>query len=142
MVDYTNIIIFIILLICSAFFSASEVALIGISRAKVRALSDTGKRGKRLEKLKNNPDHFLITILIGNNIANVGASALATAISLQIFGNAGVAVATGVVTLLLLIFGEIGPKTYANRHLERVALFVATPISFLTALLSPFFFIY
>jgi putative hemolysin len=142
MVVYTNIIIFIILLICSAFFSASEVALIGISRAKVRALSDTGKRGKRLEKLKNNPDHFLITILIGNNIANVGASALATAISLQIFGNAGVAVATGVVTLLLLIFGEIGPKTYANRHLERVALFVATPISFLTALLSPFFFIY
>jgi len=142
MVVYTNIIIFIILLICSAFFSASEVALVGINRAKVRALSDTGKRGKRLEKLKNNPDHFLITILIGNNIANVGAAALATAVALELFQNNGVAIATGVVTLLLLVFGEIGPKTYANSQLERAALFVATPIYFLTKLLSPFFFIY
>lgn len=142
MVVYTNIIIFIILLICSAFFSASEVALVGISRAKVRALSDTGKRGKRLEKLKNKPDHFLITILIGNNIANVGAAALATAVALEFFQNNGVAIATGVVTLQLLVFGEIGPKTYANRQLERVALFVATPIYFLTKLLSPFFYIY
>jgi len=142
MVVYTNIIIFIILLIFSAFFSASEVALVGINRAKVRALSDTGKRGKRLEKLKNNPDHFLITILIGNNIANVGAAALATAVALELFQNNGVAIATGVVTLLLLVFGEIGPKTYANRQLERAALFVATPIYFLTTLLSPFFFIY
>lgn len=142
MVVYTNIIIFIILLICSAFFSASEVALVGINRAKVRALSDTGKRGKRLEKLKNNPDHFLITILIGNNIANVGAAALATAVALELFQNNGVAIATGVVTLLLLVFGEIGPKTYANRQLEHVALFVATPIYFLTTLLSPFFFVY
>ncbi len=142
MVVYTNIIIFIILLICSAFFSASEVALIGISRAKVRALSETGKRGKRLEKLKNHPDHFLITILIGNNIANVGAAALATALALEFFQNNGVAIATGVVTLLLLVFGEIGPKTYANRKMERVALFVATPIYFLTTLLSPFFLIY
>lgn len=142
MVVYTNIIIFIILLICSAFFSASEVALIGISRAKVRALSETGKRGKRLEKLKNHPDHFLIAILIGNNIANVGAAALATALALEFFQNNGVAIATGVVTLLLLVFGEIGPKTYANRKMERVALFVATPIYFLTTLLSPFFLIY
>ncbi len=142
MVVYTNIIIFIILLIFSAFFSASEVALVGINRAKVRALSDTGKRGKRLEKLKNNPDHFLITILIGNNIANVGAAALATAVALELFQNNGVAIATGVVTLLLLVFGEIGPKTYANRQLERATLFVATPIYFLTTLLSPFFFIY
>ena len=71
MVVYTNIIIFIILLVCSAFFSASETALVGLNRAKARALADSGKQGKRLEKLKNNPDHFLITILIGNNIANM-----------------------------------------------------------------------
>ncbi len=142
MVVYTNIIIFLILLICSAFFSASEVALVGISRAKVHTLSETGSRGRRLDKLKNNPDHFLITILIGNNIANVGAASLATAVALELFQNNGVAIATGVVTLLLLIFGEIGPKTYANRQMERVALFVATPIYFLTMLLSPFFYIY
>ncbi len=142
MVVYTNIIIFLILLICSAFFSASEVALVGINRAKVHTLSETGSRGRRLDKLKNNPDHFLITILIGNNIANVGAASLATAVALELFQNNGVAIATGVVTLLLLIFGEIGPKTYANRQMERVALFVATPIYFLTMLLSPFFYIY
>ena len=105
MVVYTNIIIFIILLIFSAFFSASEVALVAINRAKVRSLVDSGKRGQRLQKLKNNPDHFLITILIGNNIANVGAAALATAVALEIFQNNGVAIATGVVTILLLIFG-------------------------------------
>jgi CBS domain containing-hemolysin-like protein len=134
--------IFIILLICSAFFSASETALIGINRAKVRTLCDAGKAGKRLEKLKSQPDHFLIAILIGNNIANVGASSLATAIALSAFGNAGIAIATGLVTLLLLIFGEIGPKTYANHHMERVALLVATPIWLLVSILHPVFWIY
>lgn len=142
MIQYINIVIFVILLIFSAFFSASEVALVGINRAKVKTLAETGKRGKRLEKLKNNPDHFLITILIGNNIANVGASALATAVALNIFGDAGVAIATGVVTLFLLIFGEIGPKTYSNHHQEKMALFVSTPIYFLTAVLSPFFWVF
>ncbi|HJK26447.1 MAG TPA: CNNM domain-containing protein, partial [Methanocorpusculum sp.] len=128
MIEYSDIVIFVILLILSAFFSASEVALVGITRAKVRILSEEGgAAGKRLEKLKNNPDHFLITILVGNNIANVGASAIATAVAFGIFGDAGVAIATGVVTLLLLIFGEIGPKTFATRKTESVALFVATP---------------
>ncbi|MDO5844651.1 MAG: hemolysin family protein [Methanocorpusculum sp.] len=142
MIQYINIVIFVILLIFSAFFSASEVALVGINRAKVKALAESGKRGKRLEKLKNKSDHFLITILIGNNIANVGASALATAVALDIFGDAGVAIATGIVTLMLLIFGEIGPKTYSNHHQEKVALLVSTPIYFLTTVLSPFFWIF
>ena len=143
MIEYSNIIIFVILLIFSAFFSASEVALVGINRAKVRVLSEErGAAGKRLEKLKSNPDHFLITILIGNNIANVGASAIATAVAFSIFGDAGVAIATGVVTLLLLIFGEIGPKTFATRRTEAVALFVATPIYYMTLVLSPFFWVY
>lgn len=143
MIEYSDIVIFVILLILSAFFSASEVALVGITRAKVRILSEEGgAAGKRLEKLKNNPDHFLITILVGNNIANVGASAIATAVAFGIFGDAGVAIATGVVTLLLLIFGEIGPKTFATRKTESVALFVATPIYYLTLLLSPFFWVY
>ena len=142
MIEYSNIIIFVILLVFSAFFSASEVALVGINRAKVRALSEEGNAGKRLEKLKNNPDHFLIAILVGNNIANVGASAIATAVAFTVFGDAGVAIATGIVTLLLLIFGEIGPKTFATRKMERVALFVATPIYYLTVVLSPLFWVY
>lgn len=142
MIEYSNIIIFVLLLVFSAFFSASEVALVGISRAKVRVLSEEGAAGRRLEKLKSNPDHYLITILIGNNVANVGASAIATAAAFVIFGDAGVAIATGVVTLLLLIFGEIGPKTFATRRTEQVALFVATPIYYLTLVFSPLFWVY
>jgi CBS domain containing-hemolysin-like protein len=143
MIEYSNIAIFVVLLIFSAFFSASEVALVGITHAKVRILSEgEGSAGKRLEKLKSDPDHFLITILIGNNIANVGASAIATAVAFVIFGDAGVAIATGVVALLLLIFGEIGPKTFATRNTETVALFVATPIYYMTVVLSPFFWVY
>ncbi|MDR0439158.1 MAG: CNNM domain-containing protein, partial [Methanocalculaceae archaeon] len=143
MIEYSNIVIFVLLLIFSAFFSASEVALVGITRAKVRILSEErGDAGKRLEKLKNNPDHFLIATLIGNSVASVGASAIATAIAFVVFGDAGVAIATGVVTLLLLIFGEIGPKTFATRRTETVALFVATPIYYMTVTLSPFFWVY
>lgn len=138
----TNIIIFAVLLVLSAFFSSSEVALVGINRAKVKALAESGKSGKILDKLKEKPDHFLITILIGNNLVNIGATALATKIALDIFGDAGVAVATGIVTVLVLIFGEIGPKTYTNHHQEEVALFVARPIYFLTLILIPFFWIY
>lgn len=142
LVEYLNIVLFVILLCISAFSSASEVALVGINRAKVKALAESGKRGMRLEKLKENPDHFLITILISNNIVNTGAAAIATATALEIFGSAGVAIATGVVTLLLLIFGEIGPKTYANNHQEKVALFVATPIYFMTLVLTPIYWVY
>ena len=143
MLEYTNIVLFVILLCLSAFSSGSEVALVGLNRAKVKALAESGKAaGKRLEKLKETPDHFLITILIANNIVNTGAASLATAAALEVFGDAGIAIATGIVTLLLLIFGEIGPKTYANKHQERIALLVATPIYFMTKVLTPFFWIY
>ncbi|HJJ28667.1 MAG TPA: hemolysin family protein [Methanocorpusculum sp.] len=141
MIVYLNIVIFVILLCLSAFFSASEVALVGINRAKVKTLAETEKKGKYLEKLKDKPDHFLITILIGNNLVNIWATALATKISLDMFGDAGVAIATGVVTVLVLIFGEIGPKTYANHHQEKFALAVAPPIYILTMILSPIFWI-
>ena len=142
MLEYTNIVLFVILLCISAFSSASEVALVGLNRAKVKALAETGKRGKRIEKLKENPDHFLITILILNNVVNTGTASLATAIALDLFGNAGIAIATGVVTLLILVFGEVGPKTYANTHQEQIALFASTPIYLLTTILTPFFWVY
>ena len=83
MLEYTNIVLFVILLCISAFSSASEVALVGLNRAKVKALAETGKRGKRLEKLKEKPDHFLITILIMNNVVNTGTASLATAIPIR-----------------------------------------------------------
>lgn len=140
---YTNIVLFIILLALSAFSSASEVALVGLNRAKVKALAESGKvAGRRIEKLKENPDHFMISILLLNNVVNTGTAALATAIALDIFGDAGVAIATGIVTILILVFGEVGPKTYANRHHEKIALLVATPIYWLTMILTPFFWVY
>ncbi|HJJ47576.1 MAG TPA: hemolysin family protein [Methanocorpusculum sp.] len=138
---YIYILVFVVLLSLSAFFSASEVALVGINRAKVKALAETEKRGKLLDKLKEKPDHFLITILIGNNLVNIGATALATKIALDLFGDAGVAVATGVVTVLVLIFGEIGPKTYTNHHQEKIALLVSPVIYVLTLILSPVYWI-
>ncbi|HJJ94957.1 MAG TPA: hemolysin family protein [Methanocorpusculum sp.] len=133
------IVLFIILLICSAFASSSEVALVALNRAKVNALAETGKRGKILEKLKDKPNRFLITILIVNNIVNTAAAAIATALALAFFGDAGVAIATGVVTVFVLIFGEIWPKTYANKHPDKVALLVSPIIYALTWILSPFF---
>lgn len=130
--------LFIIFLLLSAFFSSSEVALISITRAKVRTLVNEGRPGaEALSRLKQNPDRILITILIGNNVANIAAAAIATAIAIDIFGNIGIGIATGVVTLLLLILGEIGPKMYAARHIESYALFVARPIYYLSKLFSP-----
>ena len=135
------IVLFVILLILSACASSSEVALVGITRARVNALAETSRRGKYLAKLKDKPNRFLITILIVNNIVNTAAAALATAIALDVFGDAGVAIATGVVTVFVLIFGEIGPKTYENAHTDKVALFFAPPVYFLTWVLSPIYFI-
>jgi putative hemolysin len=133
-----EIILFIVCLLLSAFFSSSEVALISITRAKVRALVGQGRKGaEALDSLKKSPDHILITILIGNNIVNVAAAALATAIAIGFYGDAGIGIATGVVVLLMLIFGEIGPKMYAARNTEGLALWVARPIQVLSKVLYP-----
>ena len=110
---YLYIIIFILCLILSGFFSGSEVALFSITRAKVRTLVNENERGSdALDILKKNPDRFLITILIGNNIVNILAASVATAVAIGLLGETGLAVsvATMVVVLLLLVFGEIGPK--------------------------------
>ncbi len=135
--------LFFLCLILSAFFSGSETALVSINHAKVRALLEASKKGsKALSQLKENTDHLLITILIGNNIANIAAASLATAIAIEAYGDLGVGIATGVVTILLLIFGEIGPKTYSARHPETVALFTSKFILFLSYILTPVLFCY
>ncbi len=133
-----KIILFILCLLLSAFFSGSEVALISINQAKVRTLLDQHRKGaKALEQLKQNTDHLLITILIGNNVVNVAAAALATSIAIERYGDIGVGIATGVVTILMLIFGEIGPKTYATRYQEGFALFSSRMILALSYILTP-----
>ncbi len=134
-----EIILFIVCLLLSAFFSSSEVALISITRAKVRALVNQGKKGaKTLDTVKHSTDALLITILIGNNVVNVAAASLATAIAIGIYGDVGIGIATGGVTvILMLVFGEIGPKMYASRHTEALALRVALPILYLSRVLYP-----
>jgi len=139
--DFLLLLLFILCLGLSAFFSASEVALISITRAKVRTLVNEQRPGSEaLAELKEQPNRFLIAILIGNNIVNVAATALATAVTIRIFGDVGVGIATGAVVILLLLFGEIGPKTYATRNMERFALAVSQPIHMLCRILSPIIF--
>ena len=133
-----EIALFLICLLLSGFFSSSEVALISITRAKVRALLNQSRKGATaLDTLKRSTDTLLITILIGNNIVNVGAASLATAIAIGIYGDVGIGIATGVTVILMLIFGEIGPKMYASRHVEDLALRVAAPILYLSKVLYP-----
>jgi putative hemolysin len=136
--DAVEILLFVICVILSAFFSSSEVALISITRAKARTLFNEGKLGsKAVALLKEKPDHLLITILIGNNIVNIAAASLATAIAIRIFGDVGVGIATGFVVIVLLVFGEIGPKIYATRAPDSFALTVAPVIYTLSRILSP-----
>ncbi|MDN7011563.1 HlyC/CorC family transporter [Methanoculleus sp. FWC-SCC3] len=133
-----EIILFIVCLLLSGFFSSSEVALISVTRAKVRALLNQGRKGANaLDTLKQSTDSLLITILIGNNIVNVAAASLATAIAIAIYGDVGIGIATGVTVILMLIFGEIGPKMYASRNTEKLALAVAQPILYLSRVLYP-----
>jgi len=134
-----KIILLIVLLFFSAFFSSSETALVSISRLRVRHLVKQGKPGaKILKKLKDDPKRLLITILIGNNLANVSASALATLVAIDIFKNNAVSYAIGIMTFLILVLGEITPKTFASYHNRRFSLFVARPIYFLSVVLYPF----
>ena len=136
--DFFYLPLFIICILLSAFFSSAEVALISITRARVRTLVNDKKPGATaLATLKENPDHFLITILIGNTIVNIAAASIATAIAINAFGNIGVGIATGVVTIVLLIFGEIGPKIYASRAPDTYPRAVAPVILALSRVLSP-----
>ena len=140
--DAIEILLFVICVLLSAFFSSSEVALISITRAKARTLANEGKPGSEaVAALKESPEHLLITILIGNNIVNVAAAALATSIAIKAFGDIGVGIATFFVVIVLLVFGEIGPKIYAARASDSFALTVAPVILFLSRIFSPFIWI-
>jgi len=107
----------------SGFFSGLEVALVGIRKSKVIQLFQEGKKGsKALHKLKTNPSWMMSSVNLGNNLVNVGASALATSLAIRLFGNDGLGIAVGVMTFLILVFGEITPKTYCNANSTKIAL--------------------
>lgn len=127
-----------VLILASGFFSGGEIALFSISRSRARGLLDNGRRGaSALVALKSSPERLLVTLLIGNNVANIGAASVATYSATLSFGSAGVGIATGAMTLLILFFGEIVPKSIAARNAERFALLIAPFVMLLTRLLSP-----
>ena len=134
----TTLIIIASLLILSAFFSGSETALTAASRPVMHQLERGGNRkAKIVNCLFHHKEHLIGAILLGNNLVNIFASALATSMLIEIFGDAGVAYATITMTLLILIFSEILPKTYAIRNANQSALLVAQPIKTVVWILKP-----
>ncbi|MGB5443268.1 MAG: hemolysin family protein [Gammaproteobacteria bacterium] len=130
--------VLLVLLVFSGIFSGSETALIALSMARVEALVKEGRAGaKALYQLKKDPSRMLTTILVGNNLVNIGASAMATVIASREFGSAGPGIAVGVLTLVILVFGEITPKSLATRFSERTSLFVAFPLLVFMRLIYP-----
>ena len=128
----------ILLLLLSAFFSSAETALTIVNKHRMRALAEEGNRNAaRVLKLVENPSKMLSAILIGNNIVNISASALATSVTTQVFGSKFIGVSTGILTLLVLLFGEITPKTLATLYSEKISLVYIYIIAPLTAILTP-----
>lgn len=109
-----QLVILVVLIILSAFFSSAETALTTLSDVKVRAMADANPTGRvlTLQKILDSRSKLISAILIGNNVVNISASSLMTALVIRIWGNAAVGIGTGVLTLLVLIFGEIVPKTW------------------------------
>ena len=137
----TQIIILIILLFFSGFFSSAETSLTTVNKIRMRSLAEEGnKRAKKVIAITEDSGKMLSAILIGNNIVNLSASSITTSIA-YMFGGSAVAAATGIITLLILIFGEISPKTLATIHSEKLALMYAYPIAFLMKITTPFIFI-
>ncbi|MBC8443966.1 HlyC/CorC family transporter [Candidatus Woesearchaeota archaeon] len=126
------------MLFLSAFFSSSEIALISLNKLDVRHLLEKkGKGAETIAKLKKDPHRLLINIAIANNIVNIFATSFATAVAIKLFGSYGVGIATGVMTFLVLTFGEIIPKTLATKNAESIALSVAKPIYLIGIILTP-----
>lgn len=133
-----QLVIVVILLALSAFFSSSETALTTVNRIKLRSMADEGKKSAlKVLSVTENPGKLLSTILIGNNIVNISASALTTTLCTEVFGNKYVGIATGILTLLVLIFGEITPKTLASRYAVQMSTVFVYPISILMVILTP-----
>lgn len=134
--------IIIILILLSAFFSSSETAFISIDKFKIRQLvQDGNKRAKTVSKILEDKDSMISSILIGNNIVNLSASAFVTTLVYEVWGDAYISLATGVLTVVVLLYGEIVPKTLAGKYAEKMAMIYAKPLYLLIKLLTPAIFI-
>lgn len=127
-----------ILIVGSAFFSMSETALMSVSKIDARHMVSQNIKGAKLvQKLIDDPKKLLGAILVGNNLVNIGATSLSTVLATDIFGSAGAGIATGVMTVLVLIFGEVTPKSIAAQNPQKVAVIVAPVIGLVVTVLSP-----
>lgn len=136
------LVLFSLLLCLSAFFSASETALMSLSKIRlIHMLGEKVRGASDINLLRENPSKLLGTILVGNNLVNISASSIATVLGIKYFGDAGVGIAAGITTLLVLVFAEITPKTLAAQKSEKISLMVAKPISILTTVLAPIVFV-
>ncbi len=140
--DWIILIILVILVLLSAFFSSAETALVTVNKLRIKTLADEGnKRALTLLKITDNSGKMLSAILIGNNIVNITASSLATIFTQNVFGNYAVSISTGVLTIVVLLFGEITPKTLATIHAEKIALIYSPIIWALMYILTPIIFL-
>ena len=136
--DAIQLMVLLLLLALSAFFSSAETAMTTVNKIRIQTMAEDGnKRAATLLKAVNDSGKMLSAVLIGNNIVNLSASALATSVTIKLFGNAAVGLATGILTLLILILGEITPKTVATIYSEQLALAYAKVIYGLMVLLTP-----
>lgn len=133
-----QVVAILILILLSAFFSSAETALTTVNKHRLRALAEEGNRNaQRVLKLIENPAKMLSAILIGNNIVNISASALATTVTTNVFGSKFVGASTGILTLVVLLFGEITPKSLATLYNEKIALIYIHVVAPLVTLLTP-----
>ena len=141
--DGRQIIILVTLLFMSAFFSASETSLMSLSKIRLRSMVDFGVKGaERVERAVSSSGKLLGSVLVGNNLVNIAMSSLATALAIKLAGDTGgvIFATTAIVTIAILIFGEVTPKTYAAKNPERLAVLVVRPITFFVYLFRPIVF--
>lgn len=137
-ISVDQVVLLFLLLLLSGFFSGSEVALVSLSKMKARHMFAQKTLGSSyIKRLKDNPNRMLSTILIGNNVVNVAASAIMTSLSIELFDSFAIGIATGVMTLLILVFGEITPKSIASQHNQMISQLVAPVIWYLSIVLAP-----
>lgn len=140
--DIFQLSILVLLLLLSAFFSSAETALTTANRIRILTLAEDGnKRAQRVLKITDDSGKMLSAILIGNNIVNLSASSITTSLAIRLFGNVGAGIATGILTVLILIFGEISPKTLATIHAETLAMAYSGIIQAIMTAMTPLIYI-
>ena len=136
------VVVIAVLVMFSAYFSATETAFTSLNRIKIKNMSSENRRAKQVLKLSDDYDKLLSTILIGNNIVNIGMTALATVLFVKLYGDMGATISTVVMTLVVLVFGEISPKSMAKEAPERFSLFSAPLLKVFIVILTPLNFIF